>query len=221
MKKKRILLVSCSIILLCMMIITGMTYSLFTDTFRVTNHLEAGYLNISLQRVFLEYSVLNERGVLDVIVDDTVCDFTEVNAKNMFGIDAKDVKIVPGSYFDAKLRIINDNSDPTSKDYSNVAFDYSVEIVLADGYNNNLARQMQVVITNNEGVTITKKLSELSGGNTFMVGTLLAGERSQDFNIRVEFLDVVDNNSAQGQTAVFDLVVRAVQATTPDVDPNN
>lgn len=221
MKKKRILLVSCSIILLCMMIITGMTYSLFTDTFRVTNHLEAGYLNITLERVFLEYSVLNERGVLDVIVDDTVCDFTEVSAKNVFGIDAKDVKIVPGSYFDAKLRITNDNSDPTSKDYSNVAFDYSVEIVLADGYNNNLATQMQVVITNNEGVSVTKKLSELSGGNTFMVGTLLAGERSQDFNIRVEFLDVVNNNEAQGQTAVFDLIVRAVQATTPDVNHNN
>ena len=62
MKTKRILLVSCSIILLCLMIITGLTYALFTDQFSVGNHLEAGRLNVTLERTHLEYSVLDEFG---------------------------------------------------------------------------------------------------------------------------------------------------------------
>lgn len=218
MKKKRVLLVSCSIILLCLTIIAGMTYSLFTDNFSVRNHLEAGKLNITLQRTYLEYNVLNELGVLEVIVDDTLYDFTKETNENVFGLDAKGIKIVPGSYFDAKMKVVNDNSDPNSQNYSNVAFNYSVEIKLVKGYND-LARQMQVVVTSHDGVSVTKRLSDVySEGYVFELGTLLAGEESQEFSVRVEFLDDLnyagmDNDLAQGEGLVFDLVVKAVQAT--------
>ena len=218
MNKKRVLLVSCSIILLCLAIIAGMTYSLFTDSFSVGNHLEAGKLNITLLRTHLKYNVLNELGVLEEIENDTVYDFTKETDENAFGLNAKGIKIVPGSYFDATMKIVNDNSDPNSQNYSNVAFDYSVEIKLVRGYNN-LARQMQVVVTNHEGVSVTKRLSDVySEGYAFELGTLLAGEESQEFSIRVEFLDDsdyagMDNNLAQGEGLVFDIVVKAVQST--------
>lgn len=219
MKKKRVLLVSCSIILLCLSIVAGMTYSLFTDSFSVGNHLEAGELNITLLRTHLKYNVLNELGVLEEIVDDTVYDFTKETDENAFGLNAKGIKIVPGSYFDAKMKIVNDNSDPNSQNYSNVAFDYSVEIKLVKGYNE-LARQMQVVITNHDGESVTKRLSDVyAQGYVFELGTLLAGEESQEFSVRVEFLDDsnyagMDNDLAQGEGLVFDIVVKAVQATS-------
>lgn len=218
MNKKRVLLVSCSIILLCLSIVAGMTYSLFTDSFSVGNHLEAGELNITLLRTYLKYNVLNELGVLEEIVDDTVYDFTKETDENAFGLNAKGIKIVPGSYFDAKMKIVNDNSDPNSQNYSNVAFDYSVEIKLVKGYNE-LARQMQVVITNHDGESVTKRLSDVyAEGYVFELGTLLAGEESQEFSVRVEFLDDsnyagMDNDLAQGEGLVFDIVVKAVQAT--------
>ena len=107
MKKKRVLLVSCSVILLCMSIIVGMTYALFTDSVSVKNHLKAGNLDITLTRTNLEYSVLNEDGELAVteVTDDY--NFTDSTNENVFGIDAKDIRIVPGSYFDADMEIAN------------------------------------------------------------------------------------------------------------------
>lgn len=220
MKIKRILLVSCSIILLCLMIIAGLTYALFTDQFSVGNHLEAGRLNVTLERTHLEYSVLDEFGLLQVHTDDTVYDFTKETSENAFGINSKNIKIVPGSYFDATMRVVNDDSDPESANYSDVAFSYSVEVVLVKGYNS-LARQMQVVVTNHEGVSVTKRLSDVySEGYVFELGTLLKGEVGEEFSIRVEFLDDrdykdenMDNDWAQGEGVVFDIIVKAVQAT--------
>ena len=49
--RKRALLVSASVILLCMTIIVGMTWALFTDTQKVNNHLQAGDLSITLKRI--------------------------------------------------------------------------------------------------------------------------------------------------------------------------
>ena len=49
--RKRTLLVSCAVILLCMTVIIGMTWALFTDTHTVKNHLKAGDLDITLERI--------------------------------------------------------------------------------------------------------------------------------------------------------------------------
>jgi hypothetical protein len=164
--------------------------------------------------------VLDEFGLLQVHTDDTVYDFTKETSENAFGINSKNVKIVPGSYFDATMRVVNDDSDPNSANYSDVAFSYSVEVVLVKGYNS-LAKQMQVVVTNHEGVSVTKRLSDVySDGYVFELGTLLKGEVGEEFSIRVEFLDDRDyqdenmiNNWAQGEGVVFDIIVKAVQAT--------
>ena len=52
-KRNRILLVSCAVILLCVSIIAGMTYALFSEAVTVKNHLQAADLDISLNRVYL------------------------------------------------------------------------------------------------------------------------------------------------------------------------
>lgn len=217
MKKKRVLLVSCSIILLCMSIIIGMTYALFTDSVSVKNHLKAGNLDITLTRTNLKYSVLNEDGELAVteVTDDY--NFTASTNENIFGIDATDIRIVPGSYFDADMEIANNG---------NVAFTYSVGIQLI-GNSNALAEQLQVTVTHPDGTTTTKKLSELADGLSIATGKMKVTDASQSFSVKVEFIDDVvananlatgetpmDNDLAQTQSAVFDLVVTAVQATT-------
>ena len=215
MKTKRVLLVSCAIIALCMTIITGMTYSLFTDYYSVRNHLVAGRLNVTLQRTYLEYRVIDIDGVNRVHTDESVYDFTNTTSNNMFGMSAQEIRITPTSYFEADLRILNDNSEGANY-YSNVAFDYSVEIVLLSGYNE-LAKQMQVTVTNNEGVSTKMRLVDVVDGKNFMAGKLEPGQEAHNFTVRVDFLNDVDysdmvNNFAQDQGVVFDLVVRAVQS---------
>ena len=64
--KKRILITSFSVIILCLCILVGVSYSLFTDSEQVTNHLKSGELDITLERTNLEYVTLNEQGYLEV-----------------------------------------------------------------------------------------------------------------------------------------------------------
>ncbi len=217
MNTRRALLVSSSVILLCMTIIVGVTYSLFTDRFSVGNHLVSGDLEISLQRTHLAYKSLDSSGILRETVDDTVHNFTDRTSNNIFGLESRDIRIAPGSYFEADLRILNDNSEDATY-YSNVAFNYSVSIVLLES-SPYFAEQMQVTVTDHDGNETTMRLDEAANGYVFECGRVLAGEASKDFSVRVEFLDDADypdefdNNLAQGDELIFDIVVTAVQAT--------
>ena len=215
MKRKRILLVSGSIILVCLVIVAGVIYSLFTDQYTVGNHLVAGELDITLQRTHLEYCTLNADGKLAVVENKTLVDFSNKTENNVFGMNTRDIKITPGSYFQATLRILNDNSG-NALHFSNVPFEYSVKVVFIKG-GQNLAKQMQITITDNDGKSTTMMLSDLTDGQSFAVGTLEPGDGGHEFTVKVEFLDDVDykeldNDRAQGESIVFDLVVTAVQA---------
>lgn len=214
MKKKRVLLISCSVIMLCICIIAGMSYALFTDSVSVGNHLQAGNLNVTLTRTNLEYSVLNAEGELAVKTVAEDLDLTTSSANNVFGIDSTDIRIVPGSYFDADLEIEN---------AGNTAFNYSISIKLL-GDSTDLAEQLKVIVTHPNGTTTEKMLSELAGGLSIDTGKMKVGDTAQTFSVRVEFVDdgrpdtnpstTIVNNDAQGDSAVFDLIVTAVQATT-------
>lgn len=216
MKKKRVLLISCSVIMLCICIIAGMSYALFTDSVSVGNHLQAGNLNVTLTRTNLEYSVFNAEGELAVTTVAEDLDLTTSNANNVFGIDSTDIRIVPGSYFDADLEI---------KNAGNTAFNYSISIKLL-GNSTDLAEQLKVTVTHPNGTTTEKMLSELAGGLSIDTGKMKVGDTAQSFSVRVEFVndsdynvnlpveDRLNNNAAQNDSAVFDLVVTAVQATT-------
>ena len=216
-KTKRALLVSSAIILLCMTIIVGATYSLFTDRFSVGNHLVAGELEISLQRTRLTYMSLDNTGYLSETTNNQIYDFTGRTSNNIFGLESGNIRIAPGSYFEADLRVINDNAEDAHY-FSNVAFTYEVTIVLLES-NPYLANQMQVTVTDHLGNETTMRLDEASNGHVFECGTLEAGEVGEEFTVRVEFLDDVnypgefDNDKAKGKEVIFDLVVSATQAT--------
>ena len=209
--RKRALLVSASVILLCMTIIVGMTWALFTDTQKVTNHLQAGDLSITLKRTELTKTTLNAQGKLVTSAPDTTTkNFSNPTDENVFGI-VEGEKIVPGTKYVAKMQIEN-NSD--------VAFGYWIEIVCTDKTDGaDLAKQLKVTVNTgsdasafvNDGLTV--------GSSSNYVGELIIGATAE-FTVTVEFLDsfVAENNIdhndlAQGENLSFDLVVHAVQAT--------
>ncbi len=209
--RKRALLVSASVILLCMTVIVGMTWALFTDTQKVSNHLQAGDLAITLKRTELTKTTLNAGGKLVTSEPDTnPKNFSNPTDENVFGI-VEGEKIVPGTKYVAKMQIEN---------HSDVAFGYWIEIVCADKTNGaDLAKQLKVTVNTgsdasafvNDGLTV--------GGSSNYVGELIIGATAE-FTVTVEFLDsfVAENNIdhndlAQGENLSFDLVVHAVQAT--------
>ncbi len=208
MKNKiKILFISYAVILLCTCFIVTGTYALFTDSAKVTNHLKAGNLDIKLERVNLEYQVLNEEGYLEKYSNQDRVNFTGLVGKNIFGLDSKDILIVPGSYFEATLEIKNNG---------NVAFEYRCEMILSQAVNE-LSKQVVVTITDSNNAVSIMSLSDISNGYTFKLGEMNNNVLTDSFTIRLEFLDdaknnlEVDNNSAKNQELSFDLVVEAVQ----------
>ena len=209
--RKRALLVSASVILLCMTIIVGMTWALFTDTQKVTNHLQAGDLSIMLKRTELTKTTLNAQGKLVTSAPDTTTkNFSNPTDENVFGI-VDGEKIVPGTKYVAKMQIEN-NSD--------VAFGYWIEIVCTDKTNGaDLAKQLKVTVNTGSDASASVSDGLTVGSSSNYVGELIIGATAE-FTVTVEFLDsfVAENNIdhndlAQGENLSFDLVVHAVQAT--------
>lgn len=207
MKKKRVLLLSCSVILLCMCVVAGMSYALFTDSKSVSNHLKAGNLDVTLTRTGLRYNVLNEEGQLQLHTNGTPLNLTGTTFEddNVFGIDSDDIRIVPGSFFEATLTVTNSGS---------TALTYNVDIKL-NGEATALAQQLKVTVT--QGTTTNSAmLSTLTeNGLTAATGSLNPNS-VQEFTVRVEFVEDSSNNAAQMKAAAFDLQVTAEQATAAE-----
>lgn len=223
--RKRVLLVSSSVILLCMAIILGMTWSLFTDTRTVLNHIKAGDLSITLKRTELVKTTLNANGYLVTPdePDKTVVNFSNPTDENVFGLTTDDEgniteKIVPGTKYVATMQIEN---------HSDVAFGYWIEIVCTDKTaGEDLAKQLKVTV--NTGTDASAFVGDglvVKGENDGYVGELAIGATGT-FTVTVEFLDsfveennIANNDLAQGENLTFDLVVHAVQATTAPATP--
>ena len=208
LERRNALLAACVIIAICISTITAMTYSLFTDTVSVTNHLKAGTLDVDLTRTNLEYCVIGPDGLLTVYTVSDEYDFTQPTGDNIFGLDSADVKVVPGCYFETTLELANNG---------NLACVYSVEVELKSG-DEDLAEQLLVTMTYPDNSKVSKYLSELTQGDAFN-SVMTASATTQQFKVRVEFVDDVkqgvshDNDDAQGKEVIFDLTVSAVQAT--------
>ena len=209
--RKRALLVSASVILLCMTIIVGMTWALFTDTQKVTNHLQAGDLSITLKRTELTKTTLNAQGKLVTSAPDTTTkNFSNPTDENVFGI-VEGEKIVPGTKYVAKMQVEN---------HSDVAFGYWIEIVCTDKTNGaDLAKQLKVTVNTGADASASVNDGLTVGSSSNYVGELII-DATAEFTVTVEFLDsfVAENNIdhndlAQGESLSFDLVVHAVQAT--------
>lgn len=224
LKTKRTLLIACAVILLCVCVVVGMTYALFTDSATVKNHLQAGTLNIDLVRTNLSYGILDSEGYLCEDSVNEEFNFTGSTNENIFGLDASSLKIAPGCYFAATLEIRNKGD---------VAFTYNVGIKVTQS--SQLARQLKVSIQDENGNPLLDKdgneiqpkmLSAFGTGFTIAAGEMSAADLAERFIVRVEFMDQRDhnkpdmtedeliwNNSAKNDAAAFDLIITAIQAT--------
>lgn len=218
-KKHRSMLLAVITLVLCLALVAGGTYALFTDEVTMTHHLQAGTLDITLVRTNLTKTELDPAtGYLKTSsVDDPNggTDFSDPkNGDNVFGIIASKTLIVPCSSYTASMKITN-NSD--------VAFGYWIEIVCTDKTDGEaLAEQLKVTVNTGSdksdfvGMGLTVK-----GANDGYVDELAIGETGT-FTVTVEFLDsaiaannIADNNVAKGQELSFDLIVHAVQLKAP------
>lgn len=200
--KIRTLLVACVMIMLCSAMIVGGTYALWTDTVTVSNHLVAGSLDVKLARTSLSKTYLDtETGYLTTDQDTTELDLSEATTANVFGI-ADDELIVPCSSYEATLKLSNVGS---------VAFNYDV-VIQCTSVSNALAEQLAVYV---DDVQVGYLSDFYAEGEEAIISqqTMSKTDAAKLFTVKIVFEDLDTNNNAKGQSASFDLVVKATQAT--------
>ncbi len=207
MKKKAlgIVMVASLGILLAGSIAIGATYSLWSSKSSVENHLTSGNLTLKLERTKLTKCTLNnDTGYLVTKTDETVKDFSNTTTanSNMFDIETGEL-VVPGSYYEATLKLSNVGS---------VAFDYTVKLTLSDETPSALASQIKVYIDDTASDYLYTETN--SGKFDITTGQMGKADAAKEFKVKVAFEDLDTNNSAMDQKVNFDLVVDATQALT-------
>ena len=91
-------------ILICVALIAVGSYALFSDTTRVTNHLQAGDLDIKLWRIDLAGKGLDDKGFMTDVKDTLDKDFTSTTTDNIFNLDNTKY-VVPTSKYVAEMMI--------------------------------------------------------------------------------------------------------------------
>ena len=210
-KKMRTLLLACVTILLCVTMIAGGTYALFTDEVRLSNHLIAGDMDITLERIALNGKTLNNTtGFLDDLNDTSIVDFSGETTENVFGLK-NDTLIVPESSYKATMKITNG---------SDVAFGYWLEIKVTgnkDAKDDTKVAELLSQLTINVKAgdkEISQSLADLTvGAKNDLVAVLAKGSESI-FTVEIVFESDDDvNNDAMNDEVMFDLYVYAVQVT--------
>lgn len=208
-KNSRNLVLSSLVIMMCLVLMTLSTFALYTDTITINQHLQSGTLDIELKRTSLKYNYLNKDGYFVEKENNEIIDFskTSTNNKNIFNINKK-TQIVPGSYYNASMELINKGS---------VAFVYWIEVVLLDDYYNDLSKQLEIIVTTYD-LDLNKKeyiakLNEglILGNETKPLGEMLVKDSPLKFDIKITFIESELNNNAQNQNVNFDIIVHAVQ----------
>lgn len=155
---------------------------------------QEGTLNLSLVREKLQTATLNERGLLVTKTDEKEKDFSKSDS-NIFGIDGN-VLIGPACWFQAEMAMSNKAGDP---------FEYWLEIVPVGG-EALLADQLQLTVERDGEIVIQRTLL---GGLETRVIERVEGEAVSRFTVRLEYLDVKENDETKNMTLVFDLTVHA------------
>lgn len=202
-KVSRKLLLALLTIAVCIALLIGGTYALFSTQIGVENHLVAGNLSATLVRDSLTTVSLGENGHLTRTTNGEDKNFTNAGKNNLFDLtDA--VRIAPGCSFTADMVLTNNGS---------VAFSYWIEVKLK-GDSNALAEQLQVTVKTGDVQTEKFLKDGLSVGSEAKgIGIVEVGA-SANFSVSVEFVDLDTNNDAQDQTVSFDFVVYALQDAT-------
>ena len=208
-----------TMIMLSTALLVGGTYALWSSDVTLNNHLQAGTLNVKLVRTELVQNRLdaNDGIVKEKVVQkatDEPVDFTFGTTENVFGMDSEEL-IVPTSKYSATMCIANDGGS--------VSFDYNVYLKLGAETDEELAKQLKVTITEQNGNQKSEFLSSLDKKYEIASGKVMVREAENArsfFNVTIEFVDdqsegvQFDNNEAKGLKANIDLYVEAVQATS-------
>ncbi|MBO5067388.1 MAG: hypothetical protein J6C62_03175 [Clostridia bacterium] len=209
----RVIFMSCITIMVCVAVMAVGTFALFAETFKVTNHLTAGTLDVTLHRTYLLVGNTNYSGA--PATNDDEVNFTNTNSSqaNIFGTD-NTTAICPGDYFEATMRLTN---GVESK--SDVDVNYTIEIVLSADQtkpeNKALLDQMEVTIYKSDVNNTKGAKYDLPNGTKTQETKLAKGETTY-FIVRVEFVNGnaqngFNNDLAQNGTISFDMTVNAVQ----------
>lgn len=238
-RRKRILLLSSSIILLCVCLIAGATFALFTEDATVKTHLKAGNLDLVLMRESYSYNYLDNKGELADVSETDPKDFTDPSAENFFGFDdSTTFLMVPGSKFETVFSIGHEKGSGNVP-ASNTAFDFNVDIVLTENTDPKavaFAKQLYVTIGSydTDGNEVVWSEGYMYDGQFSLVDNLTNTDKysEDDLHITIDepaqklFARVVfrdhkdtedkndDNNDAMQGDVTFDLFVTAVQSTT-------
>ncbi len=203
-RRMRTVLLSMVMVCLCLALLIGGTYALFSDQETVNSYLKAGKLDAVLYRVEYQDCTLGENGMLVTSERNTDrIDLTNASSKDIMLFDIE--KAVPQSWYEACLEVSN---------AGNVAFDYGVRMLWnVDGQatdaQKELASQIQITISGEDGTELAE--FALSAGRDVDLGTILVGGAAQEFTVRAEFLNDPDNNIVQDVALEFALQVYAIQ----------
>lgn len=207
--KIKTLLMACVMMMTCTaMVVTG-TYSLWSSESSSNQHLEAGNLQVTLTRTYLEKYVLGDDSYMTTVNDPNEVVVTD---ENFFGMEEGEV-VVPTSSYAAKLKLKNNGS---------VAVSYTVSIVVGEDSDAELASQVKVYfgsgavgsVTYDEGRYLASGTTPVLESNIDVgSGVLDASQTETEFWVKLVFESGNGNNAAQNKTANFDLKVSAVQKT--------
>ena len=185
---------------LCVVFAVGAAFALFSDQVTVHNRLDAGTLKIGLTRVGYRAVIADDTGAFTTVTDDTEADLTEYSG-SLFDMN----KAIPGANISVDMEITN---------LGDVTFDYGLRMIWDDEdateVQKEFARQIKVTIS--QGQT-EKAIFALFDGQDIAIGELAAGETSQVFTVKAEFVNDDNNNYVQGAGLEFDLQVYAMQKT--------
>ena len=206
-KRKRSVLMSFTTMMLCLALVVGGSYALFSDQVALTTHLKAGTLDITLERTKLVARSLDRTtGYLTDTKSDELVDFSRPNTRNVFDIESTD-KIVPCCHYTATMKITNK---------TDVAFAYWVQVInrTTGEITPALAEQLKVTVTTKDGTVIEGTVIDglQVGSATDPINVLAIGDY-ESFDVSLEFLDLENNNLAKNQSLNFDIVVHAIQVT--------
>lgn len=205
-KRMRIIVLACVTLVVAVSLIALATFALWSSDVTVSNHLQAGKLSATLYRTSYTKNELNEEGMLvsSGPITDRV-DLTGENPANVFGITDDSPAMVPGAYYEATLELGNGGD---------VAFCWWAEIVLKDAQASEFAKQLKVSVRIGNDDPTEQMLSTGTslGSESAPLGTV-NNAAAVNFTVKVEFTSDDDNNSAMNQSAVFDIVIHAVQVS--------
>ncbi|MBO5224057.1 MAG: hypothetical protein J6C23_06075 [Clostridia bacterium] len=212
-KRIRVLMTAMATILICVALIAVGSYALFSDTTKVTNHLQAGDLNIRLWRIDLAGQGLGTDGFMGDIGNDDDLEFTDATTNNVFDLD--DTKyVVPTSKYEAEMMIARTSS-------TNVAIGYWLDFVIpnvdaTDPANGSLLSQLLITIevqkigeTAYTKIVDGKKLSELSDvatadgtGTHYAIGSIGAPIDVIDMNESLTSANIDSDTLATNEEAI-------------------